>query len=571
MASSVTKPARKKLAWMLALLVTCVGLIGIGVATNQPGAAFTPELALDLQGGTSIILSPTVAEGETVSTEQLNQAVGIIRQRVDSTGVSESTITTSGNANIVVEIPGTPSETTLQLIKSSAKLEFRAVLLASAGTAAQVGGDVSATASPSASATPSQPATQPSVAPTNGSDLNWITPELRRQFDAFDCSTQFRAPGQVDDMKAPLITCDTGRFQKYILGPVELDGTNISDATAGTITTQTGASTNEWAVNLVFDGEGTSIFSAVTSRLFPLETPRNQFAVTLDGYVITDPAAKAVITNGEAQITGGFTKESSQSLADQLKYGSLPIGFEVQSQENISATLGSESLRSGLLAGLIGLLLVVIYSMFQYRALAVVTVGSLIVAAVLTYLLIALLSWRQGYRLSLSGVAGLIVAIGITADSFIVYFERVRDELRDGRSLSTAVDAAWTRAIRTILVSDAVSLLAAVVLFSLTVGSVKGFAFTLGLTTLVDLAVVVLFTHPILQVLAQRKFFSSGHKWSGFDSKAIGGAMYLGRGKFSVSDRVSDAKRGKASKEAEKRQTIAERKLAEANENGAKS
>jgi preprotein translocase subunit SecD len=571
LASSVTKPARKKLAWMLALLVTCVGLIGLGVSTNQPGASFTPELALDLQGGTSIILSPTVAEGETVSTEQLNQAVGIIRQRVDSTGVSESTITTSGNANIVVEIPGTPSETTLQLIKSSAKLEFRAVLLASAGTAAQVGGDVSATASPSASATPTQPATQPSVAPTNGSDLNWITPELRRQFDAFDCSTQFRAPGQVDDMKAPLITCDTGRFQKYILGPVELDGTNISDATAGTITTQTGASTNEWAVNLVFDGEGTSIFSAVTSRLFPLETPRNQFAVTLDGYVITDPAAKAVITNGEAQITGGFTKESSQSLADQLKYGSLPIGFEVQSQENISATLGSESLRSGLLAGLIGLLLVVIYSMFQYRALAIVTVGSLLVAAVLTYLLIALLSWRQGYRLSLSGVAGLIVAIGITADSFIVYFERVRDELRDGRSLSTAVDAAWSRAIRTILVSDAVSLLAAVVLFSLTVGSVKGFAFTLGLTTLVDLAVVVLFTHPILQVLAQRKFFSSGHKWSGFDSKAIGGAMYLGRGKFSVSDRVSEAKRGKASKEAEKRQTIAERKLAEANENGAKS
>jgi preprotein translocase subunit SecD len=556
---------------MLALLVTSAGLIGIGVATNQPGAAFTPELALDLQGGTSIILSPTVAEGETVSTEQLNQAVGIIRQRVDSTGVSESTITTSGNANIVVEIPGTPSETTLQLIKSSAKLEFRAVLLASAGTAAQVGGDATATASPSASATPSQPTTQPSIAPTNGSDLNWITPELRRQFDAFDCSTQFRAPGQVDDMKAPLITCDTGRFQKYILGPVELDGTNISDATAGTITTQTGASTNEWAVNLVFDGAGTSIFSAVTSRLFPLETPRNQFAVTLDGYVITDPAAKAVITNGEAQITGGFTKESSQSLADQLKYGSLPIGFEVQSQENISATLGSESLRSGLLAGLIGLLLVVIYSLFQYRALAVVTVGSLLVAAVLTYLLIALLSWRQGYRLSLSGVAGLIVAIGITADSFIVYFERVRDELRDGRSLSTAVDAAWSRAIRTILVSDAVSLLAAVVLFSLTVGSVKGFAFTLGLTTLVDLAVVVLFTHPILQVLAQRKFFSSGHKWSGFDSKAIGGAMYLGRGKFSVSDRVSEAKRGKASKEAEKRQTIAERKLAEANENGAKS
>lgn len=569
MASSVTKPARKKLAWMLALLVGSAGIIGIGVSTNTPGASFFPELALDLQGGTSIILSPTVAEGETISTEQLNQAVAIIRARVDSTGVSESTITTSGNSNIVVEIPGVPSETTLQLIKSSAKLEFRPVLIASAGTAASVGGGAGASASPSASASPTDtPKVEPSVAPTNGSDLNWISSDLRAKFDAFDCSTQFREPGQVDDAKQPLITCDQGRFQKYILGPVELDGTNISDASAGTITTQTGAATNEWAVNLQFDAEGTQIFSDVTSRLFPLESPRNQFAVTLDGYVITDPQAKAVITNGSAQITGGFTKESSQSLADQLKYGSLPIGFEVQSQENISATLGSESLRSGLLAGLIGLLLVIIYSFFQYRALALVTVGSLLAAALLTYLLIALLSWRQGYRLSLSGVAGLIVAIGITADSFIVYFERVRDELRDGRALSTAVDAAWSRAIRTILVSDGVSMLAAVVLFALTVGSVKGFAFTLGLTTLVDLAVVVLFTHPILQILAQRKFFSSGHKWSGFDSKALGGSIYLGRGKFSVSNRVSEAQKGKASKEAEKRQTIAERKAAQANENG---
>jgi len=385
LASSVTKPARKKLAWMLALLVGFAGIIGIGVSTNTPGASFFPELALDLQGGTSIILSPTVAEGETISTEQLNQAVAIIRARVDSTGVSESTITTSGNSNIVVEIPGVPSETTLQLIKSSAKLEFRPVLVASAGTAAQVGGETSATASPSASASASAaPKIEPSVAPTNGSDLNWISSELRARFDAFDCSTQFREPGQVDDAKQPLITCDQSRYQKYILGPVELDGTNISDASAGTITTQTGAATNEWAVNLQFDAAGTQIFSDVTSRLFPLESPRNQFAVTLDGYVITDPQAKAVITNGSAQITGGFTKESSQGLADQLKYGSLPIGFEVQSQENISATLGSESLRSGLLAGLIGLLLVVIYSFFQYRALAVVTVGSLLVAALLT-------------------------------------------------------------------------------------------------------------------------------------------------------------------------------------------
>ena len=562
MASSVTKTARKRLAWLLALVVGFSGIIGLGMATNTAGASFVPQLALDLQGGTSIILSPTVADGASVTAEQLAQAVSIIRARVDSTGVSESTVTTSGNNNIVVEIPGTPSDSTLQLIKSSAKLEFRAVLLTSAGVSTSVGETTDASASPKPSASASAAASaKPNVAPTDASDLNWVTPDVQAKFDALDCSKQFRTPGQVDDPKVPLATCDF-YGQKYVLGPVEIDGANIADAAAGTVTTSTGASTNEWAVNLEFDAEGTKIFSDTTSRLFPLTSPRNQFAVTLDGFVITAPQAKAVITNGSAQITGSFDKDSSTSLADQLKYGSLPIGFEVQSQENISATLGSESLKSGILAGLIGLILVVIYSAFQYRALAIVTVGSLVVAAVITYLLIAILSWRQGYRLSLSGVAGLIVAIGITADSFIVYFERVRDELRDGRTLSAAVESGWKRAVRTILVSDGVSMLAAVVLFTLTVGSVKGFAFTLGLTTLVDLAVVALFTHPMLQVLAQRKFFSSGNKWSGFDSKALGGHIYVGRGKFAVAETVSDAKRGKASKEAEKRQTIAERRAA---------
>lgn len=562
--SSVTKHARKRLSWLLALIITFAAIIGIGVATNTPGATYAPELALDLQGGTSIILAPSVQDGKTVSTEQLSQAVSIIRQRVDSTGVSESTVTTSGDKNIIVEIPGTPSDSTLQLIKSSAKLEFRAVLVTDAGTSASVGGGATASASPKASSSPSASST-PNAAPTDASDLNWITAELRAKYDSFSCATEFRQPGQVDDPTQPLITCDSSRTQKFILGPVEVDGSNIADAQAGTVTTSTGASTNEWAVNLEFDGEGTTAFSAVTSRLYPLASPRNQFAVTLDGYVITAPQTNAVITNGSAQITGSFTQESSKSLADQLKYGSLPIGFEVQSQENISATLGTESLRGGLLAGLIGLILVIVYAFFQYRGLAVVTVGSLVVAAMVVYLLISLLSWRQGYRLSLAGVAGLIVAIGITADSFIVYFERVRDELRDGRTLSAAVEAGWSRAIRTILVSGGVSLLAAVVLWALTVGSVRGFAFTLGLTTLIDLAVVTLFTHPMLQILAQTKFFSSGHKMSGFDATALGGKTYIGRGQFRTSDEIGSAKRGKVSREAAKRQTIAERKASEAN------
>lgn len=564
--SSVTKHARKRLAWLLAIIIGFAGIIGLGLVTKTPGATFAPELALDLQGGTSIILAPSLADGKNVTAEQLSQAVSIIRQRVDSTGVSESTITTSGDKNIIVEIPGTPSDSTLQLIKSSAKLDFRAVLLTDSGAAASVGGDTGASASPSASPSgkPSASASAtPNAAPTDASDLNWITPELRSQYDAFSCATEFRKPGQVDDPTLPLITCDSSRTQKFILGPVEVDGSNIADAQAGTVTTSTGASTNTWAVNLDFDDKGTAAFSAVTSRLYPLASPRNQFAVTLDGYVITAPQTNAVITNGSAQITGNFTQESSKSLADQLKYGSLPIGFEVQSQENISATLGTESLKGGLLAGAIGLLLVIIYSIFQYRGLALVTIGSLVVAAILVYLAISILSWRQGYRLSLAGVAGLIVAIGITADSFIVYFERVRDELRDGRTLSAAVESGWKRAIRTILVSDGVSLLAAVVLWSLTVGSVKGFAFTLGLTTLIDLAVVALFTHPMLQILAQTKFFSSGHKMSGFDATALGGNSYVGRGQFRVSEAVSGAKRGKVSKEASRRQTIAERKANE--------
>ena len=549
--SSVTKGARKRLTWLGGIVVVLIGLIGLGTVTGA-GASFVPKLALDLQGGTQIILAPQLADGAKVTEEQLNQAVGIIRQRVDATGVSEASVKTQGASNIIVEIPGTPDETTLKLIRSSAKLQFRPVILASQ----------SATASTSTTTSPS-PSAKPSASPTDASDSNWITPEIKAAYDALDCATTFRQPGQVDDPTLPLITCDTSGYEKYVLGPVEIEGSNIADANAGTITTSTGASTNTWAVNLKFDATGTKQFSSVTSRLYPQTDPKNRFAVTLDGYVITAPSTNAVITGGSAQITGNFDKLSSKSLADSLKYGSLPIGFEVQSQENISATLGSEQLASGLLAGAIGLLLVIIYSVFQYRGLAIVTIGSLAVAAILVYLVITILSWRQGYRLSLAGVAGLIVSIGITADSFIVYFERVRDELRDGRSVSAAVEQGWKRAIRTIIVSGSVSLLAAVVLYLLTVGNVRGFAFTLGLTTLIDLGVAMIFTHPILQLLAKVNFFSSGHPWSGFDAKTLGATSYIGRGQFRTAKNVPATKAAQASKEAAKRQTIAERKAAE--------
>lgn len=565
-------PVRQAMKRMLSLLfiaLAMVGIIAYGVFTGKP-ASFTPALALDLQGGTSIILQPTLASGETIKEGTIEQAVGIIRQRVDATGVSEAQITTQGtgsNAVIVVAIPGKPDESTLKLIKASALLQFRPVLAASAATNSAVGGD-NATATPKASPT-SAPIATSGAKPTDASDLNWVDAKTQAAYEKLSCRTtatstvsDFRKPGQVDDDTKPLVTCDREGYIKYILGPVELSGTDIADASAGTRTTSTGASLNDWAVQLKFNSAGSKKFADITKRLFPLTSPYNQFAVTLDGYVITAPSTNAVIAGGQAEITGNFTRTDAKALADSLKYGSLPIGFDVQSQENISATLGSSQLINGLIAGAIGLLLVVIYSFFQYRGLAIVTIGSLVVAAVLTYLVICVLSWRQGFRLSLSGVAGLIVAIGITADSFIVYFERVRDEIREGKPLSLAVESGWKRAWRTILVSDGVNLLAAATLFILTVGNVRGFAFTLGLTTLIDLAIVVLFTHPMLQLLSQTKFFQSGSKWSGFESKSMSAAGYIGRGRFRTAETVSDAKSRKVSREASRRQTIAERKAA---------
>lgn len=555
--SSPVKTAWRSLTWLGVIIVGLIALNTAGVLSG--GGSWTPQLALDLEGGTQIILAPKVESGQSVSQEQLNQAVAIIRQRIDSAGVSESEINTQGGQNIVVSIPGTPDDETLDRIKSSAKLEFRAVLVAAAPSASSIGGDSTSTPTPTPSVDPTVAST-PTVSPTDGSDLNYVTPALQAQYDSFACNSVDTT--NVAPADEPLVTCEQDGSIKYILGPVEASGENVADATNGQQQTQTGATTGEWVVNIVFDSTGTKDFGAVSTRLGALQGVRNQFAIVLDGSVISAPRTIAVITDGNAQISGNFTQDSSKVLADQLKFGALPLTFVVQSQDTISATLGSTQLVSGLIAGLIGLILVILYSLVQYRLLGIVTIASLFVAAVITYLLITILSWREGYRLSLAGVAGLIVAIGITADSFIVYFERVRDELRDGRGLESSVEAGWKRAIRTIIASDAVNFLAAATLFILAVGNVRGFALTLGLTTIVDLAVVSLFTHPMLQLIAQTRFFSDGHKLSGLDPRALG-ATYRGRAQFRPSAAVSASKAASSSREAAKRQTIAERKAAE--------
>ncbi|GAC1491593.1 MAG: protein translocase subunit SecD [Pseudarthrobacter sp.] len=558
------------LVWLGVILAVLTAVLAGGTLSGH--ASWAPKLALDLEGGTQMILAPKVEGGSAINEEQLNQAVAIIRQRVDGSGVAEAEISTQSGRNVVVSLPGTPTKETRDLIQASADMNFRPVLL---------NGDAAAV--PTESLTPEDKLPKPTAAPANGSDINWITPEVYRQFEILDCNHPPADKPAASDPTKPLVTCEpataTTPAIKYILGPVEVKGSNIVTSSFQLQRGAQGAVTNEWAVNIQFDDQGTAKFKEVTERLNQFYVaaggksgtdPKSQFAIVLDDQVISAPRSLAVITDGRPQITGGFNEQSAKALSDQLRFGALPISFEIQSDQQISATLGGEQLRMGLLAGVIGLLLVVVYSLFQYRALGFVTILSLVVAGALTYLAIAILGWTENYRLSLAGVAGLIVAIGQTADSFIVYFERIRDELREGRGLVSAVENGWKRAKRTVLASKAVNLLAALVLYFVAVGNVRGFAFTLGLTAIADLIVVFMFTHPTLQLLARTKFFGEGHRFSGLDPKRLGAVpLYRGAGRLRTPEArpaVVRAKNTGAAAEAERRMTIAERRLAEKQE-----
>lgn len=556
--SSPVRHAWRALIGLLAIIGVLFGVNALGVYVFQQ-SSWTPELALDLQGGTQIILEAQTTDGSAPSSEQLEQAVTIMRQRVDASGVGEADVATEGGRNVVVQIPGAADEETRQRIERSAQLQLRPVIFSGSPATEFVGEDGASTPYPTPDpALPSTPATQPS----NASDPAWITDALQAQFLAYNCDDPNNNPADAPTDQ-PLITCETDGSAKYILGPVEIDGTAIDDATFGLDTTN-----NQWSVQLTLDADGTKVFGEVSQRLFGATAPLNQFAFVLDGDVISAPSMNGLILDGRPSITGNFTQESSKALADQLKYGALPLSFTVVSSDTISATLGSQQLQIGLIAGLIGLALVALYSLISYRALGFVIIASLIVMGVLTYIALCILSWRMGFRLSLAGVAGLIVTIGFTADSFIVYFERIRDELRDGKSITGAVEDGWARAKRTIYISKSINILAAVVLYILADATVKGFAFTLGLTTLIDILIFVIFTHPVMQLLARTRFFGGGHPLSGLDPMALG-AVYRNRSEFrapATADGVKASKRLARSRgEAERRQTIAERKQAELN------
>ncbi|UWF76522.1 MULTISPECIES: protein translocase subunit SecD [Microbacterium] len=559
---ATSSPVRHAWRVLLGLLLVTAALFGVNaLGVHVFGkSSWTPELALDLQGGTQIILGAQTEDGADPSQEQLDQAAAIIRQRVDASGVGESDITTEGGRNIVVQVPGAVDDETRARIQASAQLEFRAVLAATDAATEFVGEDGNATPYPTPADTMNA---VPTPEPTDASDPAWATERVQAEFLSHDCSAE-RDPAEAPKDQ-PLVACDPTGQVKYLLGPAELDGSVIDDAVAGRDPTS-----GAWTVQLTLDEKGTEVFGDISVRLNQNRiaglTPRDQFAFVLDGTVISAPRMEAAIMNGRPSISGSFTQESATVLADQLRYGALPLSFTVESSDTISATLGSQQLQIGLIAGLIGLALVAVYSLLSYRALGWVIIASIAVMGVLTYIIVCILAWRMGFRLSLAGVAGLIVSIGFTADSFIVYFERIRDELRDGKSVTAAVEDGWGRAKRTIYISKSINVLAAVVLYILADATVKGFAFTLGLTTLIDVFIFVIFTHPVMQLLVRTRFFGGGHRLSGLDPESLG-AVYRGRSQYRAvaTGPAGRAARNKASRaEADRRQTIAERKRAEA-------
>jgi preprotein translocase subunit SecD len=517
------RPGRT-LALFLAVLVALFGLVAfIGAEDDGQDSVWKPKLGLDLQGGTRITLEAKAESGD-VTSEKLREARDIIDQRVNASGVSEAEVTTQGGNQVIIEIPGEQKGDIVDEVGRTAQLRFRLVW-----------GSSQSAAKPSTDAAEQQKVID--AAPWDELTLDQVIaaetegvaslPEtyqkavqaLQAQAAGFVCTRDDLLVADVADQ--PIVTCDPSTGEVQILSPTVIEGTQVKSANA--VIPQQSV---EWVVALAFRDKGTKIFDTVTDALYAQFQAGNQgasrFAVVLDGEVLSSPTTNGHFTNGESQISGGFTATTAKTLANQLKYGALPLTFGINGVSEEGPSLAGTQLQAGLVAGVIGLLLVVVYSVLYYRGLGLVVVSSLLVASAMTYAMVLLLGVGVGFTLTLPGIAGLIVAIGITADSFIVFFERIRDEVREGKSLRLAVEAGWKRARTTILAADAVSLLAAVVLFIFAIGVVRGFAFALGLTTLIDVVVVFLFTKPLVSLLARTKFFGEGHKLSGLDAAHLG-------------------------------------------------
>ena len=545
---------------------------------------FKVGLGLDLSWGTEVVLQAATTKGAP-SAAAMQQAINVLESRVNGTGNSGAQVQQVGSDLLEVTVPGKAAGDVINLVSSTAKLSFRQVLLEEAytppgsasgaspsaspsgsaspsatpsGTATSKAGASSAatpapspsatvSSTPKASATPSASAT-PTASTTTYGDQSKVNAATLKLFNKLVCKPSTSgstnvddswkgtvgytdAGDQWDDPASQIVSCDSSGT-KYVLGPTVVEGTQLTGVTAGLQQNST-----QWVVNLTLNGAATAAFGKLTTSQFNTyfsgaqsgnqdDVVLDSTAIVLDGSVQEAPMTEGALTSGTFTISGpqpnGFSEAQATQLTNILKYGALPLNFKQVTVQSISPQVGHNSLDAGLLAGLIGLILVIIYLFYYYRGLGIVSVSSLLLASLLAYFSVVLLSRYQNFTMSLSAIAGLVVAIGITADSFIVYFERLRDEVRDGKALRPAVEAGWKRARRTILVSDTVSFLAAVLLYHFAVSDVQGFAYTLGLTTLIDVVVVFLFTKPMVTLLAGTKFFSSGHKWSGLDPERLG-------------------------------------------------
>ena len=549
---------------VLAVIVVVLYALVFFTGNHKPH----PKLGLDLQGGTTMTLSATSANGKAPDKAKMEQARQIIASRVNATGVSEPEVITQGDRNIEVNVAGGSSADQLRSLVAPAVLRFRAVLnttqdqpaaaTPSASATPTPSGSAAPSASPSAAASPtaSAPGTDASPSTSVAPNVEELRQEVQRKLGqvyqlgasitdpskidqqaatvlapfgrlsgeevaALPASMQFnvptitckqlneRPPGSISDAKQQAVACDSGAdaHTKYHLDVAKVLGEDVSKADYS-FDTQNGG----WHVTLGFKGSGGDRWTALTKEAKDKEAKDgqpHQVAIVLDNSVVSAPNIQSVIV-GDAIINGGgINEKTSRTLAAQLKYGSLPLSFKIETVDNVTPTLGLQQLQYGLIAGAIGLGLVILYCLIYYRALGLVVIASLAVSAAILFALLVLLGRQLGYTLSLAGIAGFIVAIGITADSFVVFFERLKDEVKEGRSVRSAVPRAWIRARRTILSADAVSFLAAAILYWLASGAVQGFAFTLGMSTLVDLLIVFLFTHPLVAVLSRYRAFTS--------------------------------------------------------------
>lgn len=514
------------------LTILLLALIALNAFVLWKG--WTPRQGLDLVGGTSVILTPKTKPAPGA----LSSAVDIIRQRVNGTGVSSAEVVAEGT-NVRVALPNVGREEALNIVGTTAELTFRPVLQAIAP-----GPQTPQTASPTPSKKPSakpsgKPSPKPSakkralssaLLPAQASPTPTPTPsvtpaptptpsasaqpndgslDVATAISTIDCGKKedrekiARAFGPPAKDKEQIVSCDVDGGAKYILGPAEMTGKDVKTASSTIDTNSSGISTGGWLVRLEFKSAGK--WASLTAKYV-----NQQVAIVLDGLVQSAPRIQEKIPDGSAQITGNFTESSSRQLANVLRYGALPVQFEQSQTQTISPTLGKRSLHGGLLAGAIGLGLVLIYALLYYRGLGLVTLLGLLVFGGFNWALVVILGHTMGFTLTLAGIAGLIVSVGITADSYVVFYERLKDEVRDGRSLRQSVDRGFSRAFRTILAADFVSFLAAATLYLLSIGDVRGFAFTLGLATLLDVTIAYMFTKPVVTLLTRTRLFTEG-------------------------------------------------------------